>query len=477
MKKIICAALLLSLLACEKENIKNETDPPAGARTIKFDKDTIHVSKAGGTYTVKIEANTQFKQAAYSPQQAASSMPDIRTKINLLEKKFSANEMTIRVGPSSGTVMRDSTIIITTPDGEDSASVVINQEGDPETAPFDEQLKNFGIYTMAMAAQAFDLFYTVEALYTKTANLNASWAMQFYQKTVTAESPTIMDMWARPYKAIRGTNLIILQPGVPESLKASYKVLRSILYYQMAVLWKRVPYLTEPYEVNPVLKQTEYDELLRQLYDTFNESAPLLKNEKIDTGWVVSSDIAIQMQAKVLINQKKYSEASLLLDNIIGSNKYALVADRNTALKKSNTELIQGVLLPDNNPVTPYTIFYKQLYNNAEIFPVARFTETILLAAECNIKLGNNAKVVSLLNSINAARGQAPGYSPATNVTIDDLQTLWQKELYGEFSYFDFLKRNGLAEEVLNIPAYQTLLPFPLQELTLNPYLVQNEGY
>jgi hypothetical protein len=54
---------------------------------------------------------------------------------------------------------------------------------------------------------------------------------------------------------------------------------------------------------------------------------------------------------------------------------------------------------------------------------------------------------------------------------------LWQNELKGTGTYFAFLKRNNLAEEVLNISAYKQLLPIPQNELQKNRYMTQNPGY
>ena len=55
--------------------------------------------------------------------------------------------------------------------------------------------------------------------------------------------------------------------------------------------------------------------------------------------------------------------------------------------------------------------------------------------------------------------------------------SLWENELKGTGTYFAFLKRNNLAEEVLNIPAYKQLLPIPWHELNTNPRIKQNPGY
>jgi hypothetical protein len=65
----------------------------------------------------------------------------------------------------------------------------------------------------------------------------------------------------------------------------------------------------------------------------------------------------------------------------------------------------------------------------------------------------------------------------STTDFMSAMLSLWQNELKGTGTYFAFLKRNHLAEEVLNIPAYKQLLPIPQQQVDANPYIEQNPGY
>lgn len=475
MKNLFFLLSCFILISCNKDKITTPTDDPNTPTVLKFANETLNVGKNGGTFSVKLEANKTVKIVPSAQKQNRGVKPDIYNRINVQEQKLSTNEITLRIGASNGVLMADSTITITTPDGKDSATVVIVQEGNPEMISQDEKLKNFSTYLLAEAAHTFDLFYSVEAFYTKVTYQSWPWSTEFYQKPVSVNSPVILEMWARSYRTIRNTNLLINEKGIPDSLKASIVTLRSILYYQLALLWQNVPYVAT-YEIQFYPSQMAYDELLNQLSDAFRESKAMLKNKKNDTGWIFSADLAAQMQAKVLMAQKKYAEAFILLDDIIKSNRYRLLPNRNAALKKINSELIQGIFSPTGG-VVPYSAIYNQLYANAEIISISRFSETVMLAAECNLKMGDNAKVASLLNMIESARGRAPKYTSPILVTMNDLQQTWLTELYGEFSYFDFLKRNNIAESVLNIQTYQKVLPIPMQELLLNPNIKQNSEY
>ena len=43
--------------------------------------------------------------------------------------------------------------------------------------------------------------------------------------------------------------------------------------------------------------------------------------------------------------------------------------------------------------------------------------------------------------------------------------------------YYAYLKRSGLAKEILGLEDYQLLLPIPSNEIMFNPYITQNPGY
>ena len=473
MKGVTIFALVLLLLSCGKEKIQPDPDPHSnGPVVLKFATDAIRVAKTGGVYTVKIDANTKFRAAA-SPLQGTGGKPDIYTDIRITEQNFSTNQMTIRVAASTGTLMKDSTLTITTPDGKDSAHVIITQEGDPAMMPFDEKLKNFTNYIMGKTAETFDLFYTVEAIYTKTANL--SWAASFYNKPVPVDSKTVEDMWAKAYHTIRSINVLINEPEMPDSLKASYTALRSIIYAQMLTLWKNIPYIAT-YEIQYTPSQMAYEEVLRELVSKLTQSRLYLKKGKTDDVVLISSDGAAQALAKLLMLQEKFPEALALLNEIIASKKYTLAASRDVVFKKSNPELLQGMLIPERTGIAGTTNYFEELHPQAEIFPVAIYRETMALAAECNLRLGDKIKASALLNQIETAKGLLPKYNEAT-ISMNDIQKVFETDLQGVFSYFDFLKRINMAEAVLGIKAYQVVLPIPLRELLLNPKILQNQGY
>lgn len=59
----------------------------------------------------------------------------------------------------------------------------------------------------------------------------------------------------------------------------------------------------------------------------------------------------------------------------------------------------------------------------------------------------------------------------------DNLKETYKNNNKGDFSYFDFLKRNDLVVGELGIKEYQQLFPIPSKEVSYNPNVIQNPGY
>ena len=138
----------------------------------------------------------------------------------------------------------------------------------------------------------------------------------------------------------------------------------------------------------------------------------------------------------------------------------------------------------ENNMYTPY---------QESNYPVIRYSEVYLIAAEAGLKLGGEyrAPALNYLNTITLLRHN---YNPDFTVTdeqftIDRLLNERRREFIGEgHRYFDLL-RNGKAvvrkggHHLLNVPEvidwndYRCVLPIPLDEFKINPEIQQNPGY
>lgn len=450
----------------------NELGELGQPKSLKFEMDTLKIGKNGGSFTIKIQSNILFKTepSITAPPNLEVSLTNIFTDITVLEKTFTKDGLTISIAPSSGVLMKDIPIFIYSYDETAKDTLVIHQEGDFGKLNQDQKLGPYLSSILQQTAIASDLNFTAEAAYTNFVTL-PEWS-QFSGKNLTAVSSKLSDLWARNYQAIRNLNVLLNIPEIPENFKASLTSLRSIIYYQMSILWGDIIYLTNTVGIDygEALKQTTQADLFNQLVGILSTSIGLLQIEKSNIGVPLCKDIPQHMLAKVLMNQKKFDQALPLLENVINSGRYSMEVNRDAALRSNSKELIYSLYIQNGSD-------YKKAYPSAEIFPIIRLSETLLLASECALQLGQNSKVINFLNKIQTGRGASPKYTASNTITLLDLQQNWKTEVYGEFSYFDFLKRNGLAESVLSIPSYKKLLPIPAQELQLSPYIRQNPGY
>ena len=100
-------------------------------------------------------------------------------------------------------------------------------------------------------------------------------------------------------------------------------------------------------------------------------------------------------------------------------------------------------------------------------------------------KRQNIARAEEYLNTVVIANVGTPAYpsnvelakTRSTDDFINRLADVWQIQLKGTGTYFAFMKRNGIAEERLNVPAWRLLFPIPMDEINTSPVVKQNPGY
>ncbi len=124
---------------------------------------------------------------------------------------------------------------------------------------------------------------------------------------------------------------------------------------------------------------------------------------------------------------------------------------------------------------------------DAHHFPVMRLTEFQLMAAECEARIGDPARALSLVNAITARAG-ASAIASSGEQLVEDIITERRKELAFEGHRLYDLKRlqrgfvrNDCASTTsicsVTYPTSLYAWPIPGAELDANPAMVQNEGY
>ncbi|MCB0636957.1 MAG: RagB/SusD family nutrient uptake outer membrane protein [Lewinella sp.] len=130
-----------------------------------------------------------------------------------------------------------------------------------------------------------------------------------------------------------------------------------------------------------------------------------------------------------------------------------------------------------------FTKKYPDGITNADNAPVLRITEMYLTRAEANFRGGTTVGATPL-SDINALRTRA-GLPGAGAMSLDVILNERRKELCFEgHRRMDLLRngmnlrRPGMANEAASAPgADKVIFPIPVNELDLNPNLVQNTGY
>lgn len=115
--------------------------------------------------------------------------------------------------------------------------------------------------------------------------------------------------------------------------------------------------------------------------------------------------------------------------------------------------------------------------NNPKII---RLSEVYLIAAEADLKA--NGKGASYINDLR--RNRIDGYVDVESVTLDDILTERQRELFAEnHGAFDYWRnKQSIFNSTLEDPEvkyddYRTILPIPQSEIEQNKGLVQNPEY
>ena len=333
--------------------------------------------------------------------------------------------------------------------------------------------------------QALQQLYTHEELYSRQGEEQGynRWT-EFINHRLTPHNYDVRMAREYSYNAINRILMIKEKIGSSQSEEmtpadstaviALLDMQRFLLYYEMANIWGQVVCLDKQPSDFAISAPAMYkDELLKHFIAPLvqaREYLPAEKQEQImaDDFFFVSKDLSSLLLARIYVEQRKYNEAKDLLAEIVNSGRYRL------------GDLIYQLpaAIASDFPVQqePY------VQNNC-----FSYTEALLLFAECEQHLGNLARAEEYLNQVATANIGSPAYTStvfsaaggtrATDDFTNRLADVWQVQLKGTGTYFAFLKRSGIAETRLNVPAWRLVFPIPMDEINTNPQLSQNEGY
>lgn len=442
----------------------NELGDPNIERYLFFDVDTVYVGKEGGVFNINIQTNIPFTTELYN-------VPIEYTVMNILDKieltkTINENEIIINVSPTIEPFLSPRIISIYSYDGRLKADLCVVQDGS-----FSNELSNELIHAiLSEAASAFDYTHTIEALYTNSSTSSINEWQIFTLHNLSSEDNIIYNTWNSLYQLNYYLNMIQYFAG--DNSSRYFTSLRALLYYHLTILWGDVPYdvvFSGTYYQTPRTQRTPVSTIYSSLQQQLEECISGMREEDNESFFDVSKNVPRALLAKILIQQNKYAEALVLLKEIISSGVYTLNINRNERFNAASTEMIYAI----NKEIFP-TPNHTNIIQTSKYLPLVQYSEIILLASECEYKTGNTTTAINYLNQIRNRDGVIPATSETYNT---DLKETWKTTMMGGFSYFSFLKRNGLIASELNIQDYQKLFPIPSSELMANSLMTQNPGY
>jgi len=225
------------------------------------------------------------------------------------------------------------------------------------------------------------------------------------------------NLWEKGYRAIHYSNLIIENTASKRQFETSYKeavAMRAFLYYNIAMLWGNIPYVTKSFSLDEGMNANNAPQL-----DANTVYGNLLNDINFNLSEIRGYDVYFTRESlSYLINEIQMARlGKCILDVPYYEGDIFRFADASDGM---------GELMGINTPI------YNGDYYN-------------LLNMEIN--------------------------------KSEDLLSAWNRLGDYRYGYWAMLKRTGKTAEVANIQGDELLLPIPSPELNKVSYLKQNPGY
>lgn len=366
--------------------------------------------------------------------------------------------------------------------------------------------------------------------------------LNIYLNQIVPTNSVVLNLWNNAYKEIYTANAIIegidgstgISNADKNRIKGEALLVRTMVYYNLQRIFGDVPYTTvTDYEVNRKLARMPSGDLLLKLEQDISLAVGLLEDSYRNAERIYLNKKAAQLvQANILLNAGKYSEAETVCKNILASTLYAVQQDVTKVFKKGSTNIIwqlkpinanqsvpeTGIYYFSTAPPIAYALSanlissfdtadlrkqkwttslsaagvtfyrndkYKNFATNADEYSVVmRIEEVYFVLSEALAKQNKVAEAVSYVNVIRNRSGVSAFSGTLTQQAfITELLKEKRREFFAEqgLRFFDLKRNNVLQTLVLVKPSWQSyhqLWPLPQNELILNPNLnPQNNGY
>lgn len=323
-------------------------------------------------------------------------------------------------------------------------------------------------------ASALSNYNIVEQIYHYNPEVN------MVHQYITPRSSYISDAWEKLYKASGSwTNLRAADEARLNVYGNYFNVFSAMIYSNLVYGWDAVPYICDKktqdfIAENGGIERTSAQHILEDLSNRLLVAIDELEEKKNDSFksansiFFVSKDVARILLANIYMYENKYSEAYPLLKKVVDNGFYTLdaaVCDDVNSIQKSPEVIF--AFLNENSTRTHVTI------KTPSCLPYLTLGDVYLSLAECMHFMNEPVEAEHYLNQVIQVKQLTTQHTDL----LMRIKEVRAQTLLHSCTYFAFLKRTGLAEEVCGIKEYQLLFPIPQSEMNSNSLMTQNPNY
>ena len=437
-----------------------------------YDVTSISAPKEGGTYIVNVSCNVPLYTSPLNSGDANQNYNPwgrfVQTYMSV-SSEYADGVWTIKVNPAMYKYISDAQVNLYDAVGNTVASVSISQAGNPDGTFLASDGVNYVTDLCRLLAQSHVKYKIADVKYT------GIFPSEDFKAPLSPYDYNVRELFINPYQVInRNAQLLLMasDTGV-DALSPMCYVTNALMYYELVTMFGDVPYITTQQDTYSI-PRTSSNEILNNLIANLTSIMDKLADVKagfIDNAESIAippKDLARVILADIYMYQGKYADAKVLLNEIVSGNRYSLVSSINN-MEIDSPEVIWSQ--PSFGQTRSRANSTAIVLNENCI--IKTYADVLLSLAECEDKLGNNAKASELLNQVKSAKGIE---TTSTDVlpAISEVRSKIQIDFGG---YFAFLKRTGLAKSILGLEDYQLLFPIPQDEVSRNPSMTQNPGY
>ena len=425
---------------------------------VTLSQQEISAPKEGGHYEVKIESAIPLFLTP--PGDNYANVEEVKLTYGYIKmsKEINNNVLIIDVQPAAYRVQPDNEVILYDAVGTVVTSVTVHQEGNPEGKYLSSMGESFFAAVASRLSEITQNYCYIDFKYGNQ--------LDEFRAPVYPDDTHLRNFWNTNYELLRLWIEVLLRSG-NEVFEPVYSTYAALCYYRMAVFFGALPYIDASNVGNYDFRysRTEPEQIFGQLEPKLKQAIDQLPNrrmgkaEKAEDMATLSKDVAHVILADIYMFQHRYQDARTLLKAVVDGGYYEL--DSETRLAADSREVLFGI--PINNTTrsshrTPQNV-------NFTSGLIMTYTDVLLSLAECEFYIGNSSAAEGYVRQVTSKKQ----ISLTGSSVIENIQTIRNDYMETVGEYFSFLKRNNLAENVLNLQPYQLLLPIPDYSVGQNP--------